>query len=107
MTMKRGGPVRDQVPSRVHCPKSLLGINSGVEDCPAALACEVLFFAKILVYVIAETFSKVRHKLLIDLRVLIQKIQLSPGGAREYHMSPIYECVAQYQYSVLSWRKLH
>jgi hypothetical protein len=70
-TPKRGGPVSDRVLSEVHCPKSLLGIKPGSEDCLAAPACEVLFFAEILVYLGAETMCKVRHKLLIDLRVLI------------------------------------
>jgi hypothetical protein len=59
-TLKRGGPEHDQAPSGLHCPKSLLGIKPGGEDCLAAPAREVLFFAEILVYVGAETFSKAK-----------------------------------------------
>jgi hypothetical protein len=106
-SLKRGGPVRDLIPARAHCSKYLLGFKPGTKDCLTTPVCEVLLSAEILVYVGAETFGKVLHKLLINFRVLIQKMQLSTGGAHEYQMSPINECVAQYQYSGLSWGKQH
>jgi hypothetical protein len=70
-TLKRGGPVRDRVPSRVHCPKFLLGIKPGGKDCLTTPVCEVLFFTGIIKYEGAETFSDLKHKLLINFRVLI------------------------------------
>ncbi len=63
--------------------------------------------SRILVYVSAQTLGKVRHKLLINFIVLVQKMQLSPFRAYKYHMSPINECVTQYLSSGLSWGEQH
>jgi hypothetical protein len=52
-TLKGGCSIRGQVPARINCSESLLGVKPGAEDCLTPPVCEVFLFAEIQLYVSA------------------------------------------------------